>query len=96
MALDGGDGGVRQISATLETIAVTGPTLQTRVHRKSEVSIKGISSQAVDEASVAHGCSLGVMDSGWNTDKDLIQQQMVNGVDNDNVWLLIRRFNKVT
>jgi len=36
-----------------------------------------------------------VVDLGWNEPKELIAAPLVGGVDNEELWKLIRRFNKV-
>jgi hypothetical protein len=37
-----------------------------------------------------------VRDLGWNSDPAQIREQMADGVDNDKLWLLLRRFDKVS
>lgn len=36
-----------------------------------------------------------VQDLGWNEPKERVAQPLVGGMDNEELWLLIRRFNKV-
>lgn len=36
-----------------------------------------------------------VADLGWHQTKDVIPQPLVGGMDNEELWLLVRRFNKV-
>lgn len=36
-----------------------------------------------------------VLDLGWNQKKQEIVEPLVGGLDNEELWLLIRRFNKV-
>ena len=36
-----------------------------------------------------------VLDLGWNEPKQKITAPLVAGMDNEEVWLLVRRFNKV-
>lgn len=36
-----------------------------------------------------------VMDLGWNEKKQDIPTPLVGGLDNEELWLLVRRFNKV-
>lgn len=36
-----------------------------------------------------------VVDLGWNEPKELIAAPLVGGMDNEELWLLVRRFNKV-
>lgn len=35
-----------------------------------------------------------VLDLGWNEKKQNIAQPLVGGIDNEELWLLVRRFNK--
>lgn len=35
-----------------------------------------------------------VLDLGWNQKKQEVSQPLVGGMDNEGLWLLIRRFNK--
>ena len=44
-------------------------------------------------AQIAHGDE--VMDLGWNEPKELVAKPLVGGLGNEDLWLLIRRFNKV-
>lgn len=44
-------------------------------------------------AQVAHGEE--VLDLGWNEHKENIEAPLVGGLSNEEVWLLVRRFNKV-
>jgi len=48
--------------------------------------VKGLSQQA------GHG---EVKDLGWNEPKELIASPLVGGLQNEDLWILIRRFNKV-
>ena len=36
-----------------------------------------------------------VNDLGWNSPKERIPSPLVGGMDNEELWLLVRRFNKV-
>lgn len=36
-----------------------------------------------------------VMDLGWNEPKEHVAQPLVGGLSNEDLWLLVRRFNKV-
>lgn len=44
-------------------------------------------------AQVAHGQE--VLDLGWNEPKEHVDSPLVGGLSNEDVWLLVRRFNKV-
>lgn len=37
-----------------------------------------------------------VVDLGWNEPKELVARPLVGGLSNEDLWLLIRRFNKVS
>lgn len=45
-------------------------------------------------AQVDHG--LEVNDLGWNEPKQVIPSPLVGGMENEELWLLVRRFNKVS
>jgi hypothetical protein len=36
-----------------------------------------------------------VVDLGWNAPKEHVAKPLVGGLDNEDVWMLVRRFNKV-
>lgn len=36
-----------------------------------------------------------VLDLGWNQKKQEIAEPLVGGLDNEELWMLVRRFNKV-
>jgi hypothetical protein len=44
-------------------------------------------------AQVQHGEE--VVDLGWNEPKELVAKPLVGGLSNEDLWLLVRRFNKV-
>lgn len=44
-------------------------------------------------AQIEHGEE--VMDLGWNEPKEHVAKPLVGGLDNEDVWMLIRRFNRV-
>jgi len=52
----------------------------------ADVHVQGVAQQYHDEE---------VVDLGWNEPKELIAAPLVGGVDNEELWKLIRRFNKV-
>lgn len=37
-----------------------------------------------------------IKDMGWNESPDLVPNPLVGGLTNEQVWLLVRRFNKVS
>lgn len=45
-------------------------------------------------AQVEHGNE--VVDLGWNEPKEQIAAPLVGGLENEDLWLLVRRFNKVS
>jgi hypothetical protein len=45
-------------------------------------------------AQVAHGDE--VVDLGWNEPKQTISSPLVGGLNNEDLWVLVRRFNKVS
>lgn len=44
-------------------------------------------------AQIEHGNE--VVDLGWNEPKELVAKPLVGGLGNEDLWLLVRRFNKV-
>lgn len=44
-------------------------------------------------AQMAHGDE--VVDLGWNEPKEKVEEPLVGGLGNEDLWLLVRRFNKV-
>jgi hypothetical protein len=68
-----------------------GATIYTRVHSDAVSSSK----TTHDVQTTAIG-SLEVTDVGWHTDQIHPKDYTVNGVKNEDAWLLIRRFNKVS
>lgn len=45
-------------------------------------------------ATVQHGQE--VVDLGWNEPKEQVSSPLVGGMSNEDLWLLVRRFNKVS
>lgn len=37
-----------------------------------------------------------VVDLGWHTDPEHMTQPFIPGISNEDLWLLVRRFNKVS
>jgi hypothetical protein len=59
---------------------------------------------ALDAAKAVHPAEAGaaqvqheqeVVDLGWNEPKEHVAQPLVGGLSNEDLWLLVRRFNKV-
>ncbi len=46
-------------------------------------------------AQVEHGHVAEVKDLGWNEPKENIPGPLIGGIPNDDLWMLLRRFNKV-
>lgn len=80
----------RQIAVNLEQSADGESTLHTRVHNDSVLTTTGpkVANTTVE--------SLEVTDVGWHTDQIRPKDYAVDGVRNEDAWLLIRRFNKVS
>jgi len=51
-------------------------------------------SQIVGVAQLPHNEE--VKDLGWNEPKEDIAAPLVGGLDNETLWMLVRRFNKVS
>ncbi|CAG7563787.1 unnamed protein product [Fusarium equiseti] len=76
----------RQIAVNLEQNA-DGATLHTHVHSSLQTESAHILQNAATE-------SLEVTDTGWDTDQIRPKDYAVDGVRNEDAWLLVRRFNK--
>ncbi|KAM0495469.1 hypothetical protein ACHAP8_008060 [Fusarium lateritium] len=79
----------RQIAVNLSKNEDGKSTIYTRVHNDTVSSNKethDVQTTAVE--------SLEVTDVGWHTDQIHPKDHAVNGVKNEDAWLLIRRFNK--
>jgi hypothetical protein len=60
------------------------------------LALEGAKAAPLEEkgaAQIAHGEE--VVDLGWNEPKELVAKPLVGGLGNEDLWLLIRRFNKV-
>ncbi|KAJ4113241.1 hypothetical protein NW768_011518 [Fusarium equiseti] len=77
----------RQIAVNLEHNA-DGTTLHTHVHSVLQTESEHIAQNATTE-------SLEVTDTGWDTDQIRPKDYAIDGVRNEDAWLLVRRFNKV-
>jgi hypothetical protein len=51
-----------------------------------DADVRGVAQQEHDQE---------VVDLGWNEPKELIAAPLVGGMDNEELWMLTRRFNKV-
>ncbi|CEI69236.1 hypothetical protein FVEN_g4011 [Fusarium venenatum] len=79
----------RQIAVNLGKNEDGKSTIYTRVHNDAVSSNK----ETHDVQTMAVG-SLEVTDAGWHTDQIHPKDYAINGVKNEDAWLLIRRFNK--
>lgn len=75
------DPGKTEVSHTLVDDSTLSHALATDDHE-----IKGRAQQG-------HGSE--VLDLGWNQEKQRIAEPLVGGLDNEELWLLTRRFDKV-
>ena len=67
----------------------------TESHELALEAAKGINpDHGTGRAQVAHGQE--VLDLGWNAPKEHVEAPLVGGLSNEDVWLLVRRFNKVS
>ncbi|KPM35792.1 hypothetical protein AK830_g10778 [Neonectria ditissima] len=82
---------IRQISATLDAVA---GTLHTSIEQKLNTD-PGLAI-VLDEKKIPdfldHPQDL--TDSGWSKDKSRVLEPLVDGLSNQDIWLLVRRFNK--
>ena len=66
----------------------------TESHELALEAAKGINpDHGTGRAQVAHDQE--VLDLGWNAPKEHVEAPLVGGLSNEDVWLLVRRFNKV-
>jgi hypothetical protein len=82
----------RQIAVNLEQSLDGESTLYTRVHH-DPVLHTNEEKHEVRNTTVE---SLEITDVGWRTDQIHPQDYAIDGVRNEDAWLLIRRFNKVS
>jgi hypothetical protein len=65
----------------------------TESHALALEAAKAAPLQEKGAAQMAHGEE--VVDLGWNEPKELVAKPLVGGLGNEDLWLLVRRFNKV-
>jgi hypothetical protein len=65
----------------------------TESHELAMESAKGTHPDEAGAAQVQHAEE--VVDLGWNEPKELVAKPLVGGMANEDLWLLVRRFNKV-
>lgn len=83
---------IRQISATLDAVA---GTLHTSIEQKPNTSPGVLTTQNEKKIPIWLDHHQDLMDFGWNEDKTRISEPLVDGLSNEDIWLLVRRFNKV-
>lgn len=66
------------------------PTLSHALAMDSHADERGLAQQAYQ---IHHEKE--IMDLGWNEREDEIEDPLVGGLENEELWLLVRRFNKV-
>ncbi|KAF1947959.1 hypothetical protein EJ02DRAFT_449427 [Clathrospora elynae] len=64
----------------------------TESHALALESAKSVPEEERGAAQVEHGNE--VVDLGWNEPKELVARPLVGGLANEDLWLLVRRFNK--
>lgn len=73
-------------SLTTDPDIIKGPT-ESHVLSQVEQDEKGLSQQSGDTAEITN--------IGWGESPDAIEEPLVAGVSNEDLWMLIRRFDKV-
>ena len=66
----------------------------TESHALAIEAAKAVDPTEAGAAQVAHEEE--VVDLGWNEPKEHIARPLVGGLSNEDLWLLVRRFNKVS
>ena len=73
---------------------VEASTLPTESHQLANAPVDEEEEKGV--AQLAHNDAAEVKDLGWNDHPDDVPSPLVGGMQNEELWTLIRRFNKVT
>jgi hypothetical protein len=73
--------------------ATTLTDMPTESHALAMEAAKATDPTEAGAAQVQHAEE--VVDLGWNEPKELIAKPLVGGLSNEDLWLLVRRFNKV-
>lgn len=63
-------------------------------HHLADMAVKEKPVEEKGHAEVEHG-EIEVKNLGWNTQADKVSQPMVGGLTNEELWILVRRFDKV-
>jgi hypothetical protein len=90
---------VRDFLPLPDTVApVTSPEHKEVAHSitQSPTDSHALAQVAQDEKGAAQeGHDAEVQDLGWNQQSDKVAKPLIGGLENEELWLLIRRFNKV-
>lgn len=81
-----------------KTNAVNDPDQHEKSHAldDGETASHALATADHDEKGLAQqNHDLEVKDLGWNEDKEKVPSPLVGGMDNEYLWMLVRRFNKV-
>ncbi|KAF6812947.1 hypothetical protein CPLU01_14777 [Colletotrichum plurivorum] len=62
-------------------------------HHLADMAVKEKPAEEKGHAEVEHG-EIEVKNLGWNTQADKVSQPMVGGLTNEELWILVRRFDK--
>jgi hypothetical protein len=76
-----------------ESAATTLLDAPTESHALALKGAKGVHPSEAGAAQIPH--SKEVVDLGWNEPKEHVVAPLVGGLSNEDLWLLVRRFNKV-
>jgi hypothetical protein len=72
----------------------TTPTLTDRPTESHALAMEAANNpELAGAAQIAHGEE--VIDLGWNEPKEQMAAPLVGGLGNEDLWMLVRRFNKV-
>lgn len=63
-------------------------------HKPTEVGDQNSAEPKVGAAQQKHADE--VMNLGWNEPKEAVENPLVGGLSNEDLWVLVRRFNKVS
>lgn len=85
----------RYVSAHLDTAIAHEPILQTHIQQEYDQPAAKDALQSGEKLGARPDHSQGITDTGWNVAEAQRQQTLIDGLDNEDIWLLVRRFNKV-
>jgi hypothetical protein len=81
-------------TAAREGTATTLLSAPTESHALALEAAKSVHPAEAGAAQVPHDEE--VVDLGWNEPKEHVARPLVGGLSNEDLWLLVRRFNKVS